>query len=256
MDKPAFLIEYDTAKLQRRAKNDGYFTKLNRLYSPIPAVICGSCGNVCCRACPDFYLLEYLNVWRFIRYELKDESIESEIVARSVRWAFLSFFDPDVYCPFLFDGRCVIYEARPMNCRVWALEDENYYAKKSARAAGNAEKQQEFFAARGLETWKPIREFILPKCGEIQVEGGGAPLDEKTIVDLDNSVGFLHRGLIAPEDMRRINFLTHFPGHILLKKIGPERYDRTRIAVLKEYKENGTENLLNEIISSFEGKLP
>ncbi|MFA6451712.1 MAG: YkgJ family cysteine cluster protein [bacterium] len=252
---PPLLIEYDTARAQRKAKNEGLFRRLNKLYEPVPEVTCGQCGNVCCSASPDFYMLEYLNAWRFIRYELKDEALEAEIVARSVRWAFQTFFREDVRCPFLFDGKCVIYGARPFNCRVWALEDDAYYEKKAARAAANALKQEEFFERNGLRPLKPLAEFILPKCREIVVHGDGA-LTEKFIADIDNEVALLHRALLRPEQFRAMNFLVHFPGHIIMKQTDPLKYDETKVAVAKEFQDEGTENYLNAIISFFEGKLP
>ena len=92
LKSPPKLIEYDTAHLQRRAKNEGLFRKLQKFYEPVPEVTCGACGNVCCSASPDFYLLEYLNAWRFVRYELKDAAHEAEIVARSVRFCRTSLY--------------------------------------------------------------------------------------------------------------------------------------------------------------------
>jgi len=255
LKEPPLLIEYDTAHLQRRAKNEGLFRKLNKLYEPIPEVTCGACGNVCCSASPDFYLLEYLNAWRFIKYELKDATLETEIVARSIRWAFQTFFKEDVYCPFLFDKRCAIYDARPFNCRVWALEEEAYYEKKAARASMNASRQEDFFASKGLRPLKPLAEFILPKCRDIKIHGGG-PLSEKFIVGIDNEVALLHRAILRPEQFRSLNFLVHFPGHIILKRLDPHRYDKTKIAVARELQEQKTENLLNGIIGLFEGRLP
>jgi Fe-S-cluster containining protein len=164
LKEPPLLIEHDSARLQRRAKNEGFFRKLAKLYEPVPEVTCGACGRVCSSASPDFYFLEFLLAWRYIRYELDDPALESEIVARSVRWAFLSFIKKDIFCPFLFDGRCVIYGARPFNCRVWALEDDAYYERKAARAAAHVAKQQDFFTAHGVKTLKPMKEFILPRC--------------------------------------------------------------------------------------------
>ncbi len=255
LKEPPLLIKYDTERLQRRAKNEGLFRRLRRLYEPIPEVVCGSCGHVCCSASPDAYLLEYLNAWRFVRYELKDAALESEIVARAARWAFQTFFREGVFCPFLFDGRCVIYEARPFSCRVWALEEDTYYEKKAARAAENARRQEEFFARNGVRPMKPLAEFILPKCREIKICGAG-PIDEKFISGTDNEIALLHRTLIRPEEFRSLNFLLHLPGHIILKRIDPLKYDETKVAVAKELQESGGGNLLEELIARFGGRLP
>jgi len=255
--KPPLVIEYDTDRLQRRAKNEGVFRRLKKLYQPIPEVTCGDCGHVCCRASPDFYLVEYLQAWRYIRYDLADPALEAEILHRCVRWAFLSFID-DVFCPFLFDGRCVIYEARPLNCRVWGLENPDYYAKKAERAAGHAAKQEEFFAKHGVALLKPLREFILPKCGSITVHApeGATPLSEEQVLDIDFEVAFLHKSLIRPEEFRSLNFTLHFPGHVALKRVPPEVFDETRIRIAREFQQDRAEHTLRQLIRKYEGKLP
>lgn len=259
LKEPPLLIEYDTERLQRRAKNEKYFARLEKLYAPIPEAACGDCGDVCCRASPDFYLLEYLRAWRRVRYEIADPQLEAEIVRRAVRWAFLCFIKEDIYCPFLFDGRCVIYDVRPFNCRVWALEDEAFYEKKAARARESAKKQEDFLRKNGIMIAKPFAEMILPKCRNISIRGGAPPLTEKMITAFDAEVALVHRGLIRPEEFRGLNFILHFPGHVVLKRLAPLAFDETKLAVARELTEHGTENLLSEkeeIIAGYNGKLP
>jgi Fe-S-cluster containining protein len=252
---PPMLIEYDTERLQRRAKNEKFFSRLEKLYAPVPEVTCGDCGDLCCRASPDFYLLEYLRAWRHIRYEL-DPAREAEIVHHAVRWALLCFIKEDVFCPFLFDGRCAIYDVRPFNCRVWALEDEAFYKKKASRAREAAQKQEDFFRRNGIAIAKPFAEMILPKCRSIKVHGAAEPLSENMIDGFDNEIALLHRGLIRPEEFRSLNFLLHFPGHIVLKRLAPLAFDETKLVVARELQEKGTETFLDAFAAGYGGRLP
>ncbi len=256
MKEPPPLIKYDTDRLARRAKNEKLFARLNAMYAPVPGVECGDCGNVCCSASPDFYLLEYLNVWRYIRYELADPELEAEILRRAARWAFLSFFSPDVFCPFLVDRKCVIYDVRPFNCRVWALEDDAYYESKAKRSGKHLAKLAAFFDENGLRTFKPLEQFVLPKCRSITVKGGDGPMSEEQIVEMDTDIALLHRVLIRPEEFRSINFHLHFPGHVVTAKLPLDRFDETRVAVAREYTEHGTEKILDGIVAGYDGKLP
>ena len=253
LKKPPLTIAYETERLSRRAKNDKLFAKLQKLYAPIPEVKCGDCGHVCCRESPDFYLIEYLHAWRHIRYDIADSQLEARVAARALRWAFLSFIAEDVFCPFLDNGRCIIYPVRPFNCRVWALEEPEYYDTKAARAAAHVQRQEDFFKARGVRLLKPMKEFILPRCENITIRGSRLP--ESEILAIDADIAFLHRPLIRPEEFRALNFHLHFPGHVALKHVDPLQFDRTRIRIALELQNNGTETELQQIIESYEGRL-
>lgn len=254
LKKPPLIIAYDTKRLARRAKNEKLFAKLLKLYAPIPEVECGDCGHVCCRESPDFYLLEYLHAWRHIRHELAEPQLEARVLARALRWAFLSFIAPDVFCPFLDNGRCVIYPVRPFNCRVWALEEPEYYAAKAERAAAHVQRQEEFFQKHGVQLLKPMKEFILTRCENITIHG--PRMSEAGILAMDADIAFLHRPLIRPEEFRALNFHLHFPGHVALKRVDPLQFDQTRIRIALERQNNGTETELQRIIDSYEGLLP
>ena len=254
LKKPPLLIDYDTARLQRRAKNEKLFNRLKKLYEAAPGVTCAGCGNVCCSASPDFYLLEYLHVWRHIRYDLKDPALEAGIAARAMRWAFLSFIQEDIYCPFLENGQCLIYPVRPFNCRVWAVEDQDYYETKAARARAHVQKQEEFFKRHGVKLLRPMDEFILPKCRDIQIHG--ERMSEQDILAVDADIAFLHRTLIRPEEFRALNFHLHVPGHVALKRVPPLEFDATRVRIALERQEHGAEHELQQLIDSLEGRLP
>ena len=185
-----------------------------------------------------------------------DPALEAEITARAFRWAFLSLVKIDVYCPFLFDGRCVAHAARPLNCRVWGLEDAEWYERRAARARASLEKQREFFARHGVRMAAPPSELVLPKCENITLPPGSPPVTESLVNAVETEIAMLHRAFIRPEEFRSLNFYLHFPGHVALKKVPPAKYDETRIAVALETQMTGASPLLEKLVASCGGLLP
>jgi Fe-S-cluster containining protein len=253
---PPPVIEYDTEKLARRARNDNLFRQLLKIYGRLPEVTCGDCGHVCCSDSPDMYLIEYLHVWRHIRYEMQDPDAEARILGRALQWAFLKFVAEDIFCPFLEEGRCAIYPVRPLNCRVWALEDEAYYLAKAERARESVKKQQEYFERHGVRLLKPLKEFILPRCRNIRIHGRDAHLTEEEIREIDIETAFLHKALVRPEEFRSINFHLHFPGIVALKRIPAGEFDEARIAIALEYQAGGASARLDALAQKYGGRLP
>lgn len=100
------------------------FDKLNEIYNSLPSGECEGCGS-CCMESVGINLLEFLNIFNFLdkNKELKKESIE-----KIIDYYFLEYTKKSP-CPFKDeDNRCLIYEVRPLNCRLfghWKKEDYN-----------------------------------------------------------------------------------------------------------------------------------
>jgi len=249
------LISYDTDTLQRRAKNEGLFKKIEKIYNKVPDAACSNCGDVCCIASPDFYLLEYLYAIRFIRYEIRDENFEVEILRRSLEWSFLNFFKKDVFCPFFMDGKCSIHQARPLNCRLWALEEVDFYEKKKSRALKSLKNQEKYFIENSLKPIKPLEEFILPKCKMIKTENG-VRLTQEQIDALDREVDEAHSILVSGNEKKALNYYLHFSGHVLLKKVDPLKYDELKLSIIREYLSEGESSSLLNLLRGYDGRLP
>lgn len=105
-------------------EKNGYFEKLNDIYSTLPKGDCAGCGN-CCMESVGINLIEFLNIYRYLaeKQELRECSIE-----RIVDYYFMELMKKNS-CPFRDENnRCLIYEVRPLNCRMfghWKKEDYN-----------------------------------------------------------------------------------------------------------------------------------
>ena len=105
-------------------EKNGYFEKLHDIYSTLPKGDCAGCGN-CCMESVGINLIEFLNIYRYLaeKQELRECSIE-----RIVDYYFMELMKKNS-CPFRDENnRCLIYEVRPLNCRLfghWKKEDYN-----------------------------------------------------------------------------------------------------------------------------------
>jgi len=117
------------------AENEGLFDELNEVYQRLPETTCDRCAT-CCTVPPPGYLIEFLNLFRYVRDNLKTS--QREIMENTLRYFFLELVDINVKCPFL-DGsnNCKVYPVRPLSCRMFGLlseKDSNLGARRQLGA--------------------------------------------------------------------------------------------------------------------------
>ena len=105
-------------------EKNGYFKKLNDIYSTLPNGDCAGCGN-CCMESVGINLIEFLNIYKYL---IERDELRRASISRIIDYYFLELLKKNS-CPFK-DGnnRCLIYEVRPLNCRLfghWKKDDYN-----------------------------------------------------------------------------------------------------------------------------------
>nr|UWI50539.1 YkgJ family cysteine cluster protein [Clostridioides difficile] len=100
------------------------FNKLNDVYESLPTGNCSGCGN-CCMESVGINLIEFLNIFCY----LEDRAdLRRRCISKIVDYYFEEYSKKNS-CPFKDDdNRCLIYEVRPLNCRLfghWKKEDYN-----------------------------------------------------------------------------------------------------------------------------------
>lgn len=96
-----------------------------------PSLACQAGCSWCCHFSVDVRPVEVLNILEFVAQRfnpLEREKLRTEIAANSAELAQLDELQRmrrNLRCPFLLDGRCSIYAARPQTCR-------NYHATNAA----------------------------------------------------------------------------------------------------------------------------
>lgn len=100
------------------------FDKLNDIYKKLPSGDCSGCGN-CCMESVGINLIEFINIYDYL--ESKPE-LKKMCLDKIIDYYFLEYIEKKP-CPFKDkDNRCMIYEVRPLNCRLfghWKKEDYN-----------------------------------------------------------------------------------------------------------------------------------
>ncbi len=86
--------------------------KLKKIYSKIPKINCHHC-HFCCGPI----------VW-FEPEKIVIEDYMRKNKIKKVVWTLDEFKKNDMKCPYLFNDRCVIYDVRPIICRLFGVIQE------------------------------------------------------------------------------------------------------------------------------------
>lgn len=98
--------------------------KLNNVYESLPNGNCSGCGN-CCMESVGINLIEFINIYNYLK---DNEELRNRCLNKVLDYYFLEYIKKSP-CPFKDeDNRCMIYNVRPLNCRLfghWKKDDYN-----------------------------------------------------------------------------------------------------------------------------------
>ncbi len=103
-------------------KENGVDNRLNQVYQKIKGGKCTGCGK-CCNESVGINRVEFLNIYNF--FENLDKEKREKIKKSIIKYYFFEYIIHNE-CPFKEDNKCLIYEVRPLNCRIfgnWTKED-------------------------------------------------------------------------------------------------------------------------------------
>ncbi|MGX4598349.1 YkgJ family cysteine cluster protein [Faecalimicrobium sp. JNUCC 81] len=106
------------------SKENELFTKLNKVYNSLPSGDCSGCGN-CCMESVGINLIEFINIFEYLK---GNNELRKKCLSKVLDYYFFEYIKKSP-CPFKDENnRCLIYEVRPLNCRLfghWKKEDYN-----------------------------------------------------------------------------------------------------------------------------------
>lgn len=219
----------------------GAFQELEKIYGQIPETACEQCAT-CCTVPPPGYFIEYLNLYRYLKDNLKEE--RAEILKKLVEYYFLELVDINTRCPFLSgENKCLIYPVRALSCRAYGLLNKKGDEKNDNGAMERLAK--EYHEKHGIDLPREIVEFRLPSgCEKVRTAGGSRPRRgyiERLITDVVKLETEILPVEFVEQDQSLMPFATYLATTVL-----SEGARARRVRVMKEYLEKGSSELLEE----------
>ncbi len=188
------------------ANKNELFTKLNDIYKNLPSGDCTGCGK-CCMESVGINLVEFLNIYKYLKNR---DSLRKQSLSRILDYYFLEYTEKRC-CPFRDENnRCLIYEVRPLNCRLfghWKKDDYNNnlnnVTKRNIDYKEYMKKEYGFdisdevvnFKIKYCEDFKPQKDY-LDKSTRLSFSDNIMSLDSRFFANEIINIDFRDRGIV------------------------------------------------------------
>ncbi len=137
------------------------FDKLNKVYKSLPSGDCSGCGN-CCMESVGTNLVEFINIYNYLKGK---EELRKKCLGKVLDYYFLEYIKKSP-CPFKDeDNRCMIYEVRPLNCRLFGHWKKDDYNKNLANVnSRNIEYQKLIKSKYGFDISDEVVNYKIKYC--------------------------------------------------------------------------------------------
>jgi Fe-S-cluster containining protein len=227
------------------AGNNFWFEKLQNIYSEIPHTTCKCCGK-CCKYAPRVYLIEYLQIYKGIKERFPDRFYQ--VIRKVLEFGFLSLVDTSLSCPFLEEGKCIIYDCRSFNCRVWGHAKEEYYYISIDRARKELEEGRNLWIENfGIQIPDAIVYGHRPFCKDVMpLKGSMLKTDKRESLErrLESINSQLIKGALGTYE----EGVLELPVFVCLSFIGPMMFYNSRPYIMEEYQNNKKSDFMDKLI--------
>lgn len=183
-----------------QARENGLFERLSEVYARVPGGRCSGCTACCAESVSTFFV-----EWLRIRDFLEATGRWSEALNRAEDYARFELARP-MKCPMLeADGRCMIYEVRPLTCRIFGhLRAADYGRNLKAVLKANRRAAEEIFKHYGVQLPAAVVERSIPFCESFVSEAPMTSADRDELFDDLFSIDsrFLMTGLLEPDQIQ------------------------------------------------------
>ncbi len=220
--------EADAAQSVRRARREGLFDSLLRVYAKLPETVCQDCAR-CCFESPGVFYTEYLYLLERIR--ALSQSRRAHIERRAFRELFFSWIESDSSCIFLDSGRCTIYDSRPLACRLFGLVPAAERDRAEAEARLAARQQARHLKRLGIDIPDEVVRRSLASCDRVR-DRDGRPL----AVDADAyaaRIAHLDAALLPRQVVMDEFCFRSLPERLGAAALGAEAIDGLRVQLLR-----------------------
>jgi len=223
------------------AETNRLFDRLEQIYALLPETSCKMCGT-CCTDPPPAALIEYLNIYRYIRDHL--QARQQELLEKTVAFFYLEMVEPEQRCPFLdVNNLCLIYPVRPFACRVFGLlSDDKMPLRRDGEALSQlAEKYRDEY---GIVLPEAVVKREIPPCRDIKVTKG-KKLSARKAESLLTALLMLDAQIVNPELVLERLTMLPVPLHLAITVLNDGLRAR-RLEVMKAYLETGSRALVDK----------
>ena len=178
------------------------------------------------------------------------------LLRRVVAYEFLNLVKIDLECPFLADNQCIIYRNRPLSCRVFGLYPEGDYKIRINDSQVSNRKLAEYYRENyDLKLPDLVVSHDVNQC-EYNHDEEGNPivlsLYERGRVQ---KMFFSLEDRIFPTEMERPKeVLERFSYFFIKNFLGEGELFEIRLALMRDYLENGRTDGIDEIIRQYKVK--
>jgi len=221
-----------------KAEQNNHFSELQKIYNHLPQTTCAGCAACCNWGSPPAFFIEYLNMYKYIRDNLKDQW--RDLLEKSIEYFYLELVDAQQKCPFLnSDNKCSIYAVRPFTCRSYGL-----LSQKDFEVGDRGLKQlaQKFWEEHGIKIPNELVNYELPWCNKV-VSERGSYMPKDVLAGLAAQIGALDYSFFPRDLVDQEGTLMPYPVHLANTVLGTGARAR-KIKVMKEFTDQGTKNML------------
>ncbi len=168
------------------------FDKLNKVYKSLPSGDCSGCGN-CCMESVGTNLVEFINIYNYLKSK---EELRKKCLGKVLDYYFLEYIKKSP-CPFKDeDNRCMIYEVRPLNCRLFGHWKKDDYNKNLANVnSRNIEYQKLIKSKYGFDISDEVVNYKIKYCESFIPDNGY--LDKSTRLSFSDELMVLDSNIFS-----------------------------------------------------------
>ena len=176
------------------ADKNELFDKLNDIYKSLPSGDCTGCGK-CCMESVGINLVEFLNIYKYL---MNKENLRKQSLSRILDYYFLDYTEKRC-CPFRDENnRCLIYEVRPLNCRLFGHWKKYDYNNNLNNVTNRNIEYKEFMKNEyGFDISDEVVNFKIKYCEDFKPENDY--LDKSTRLSFSDNIMSLDSRFFANE---------------------------------------------------------
>jgi Fe-S-cluster containining protein len=161
--------QLDLRSAFRRARRRGLFDTLARIYGELPDVVCEKCAR-CCFESPGLFFVEFLGALDLLAGMPRGQ--REQAFGRVLHELFFAWIDPDRACVFLEESRCLIYQQRPLACRLFGLVAPQHRDLAEAEARLAARQNAARLMLLGIRVPEAVMQRSLASCDRVRIVPG------------------------------------------------------------------------------------